>query len=91
MTYVHALTAGHIEFALYAISLFIGALSDGLLLLQRRGFGRGFRRGFGRRRRPGGIFRALSALVLIFLVGPIVILALIAYAVYGVVRGRRGR
>ena len=42
------------------------------------------------RRRPGGIFRAFGALMLIFLVGPIVILALIAYFVYGVFRGRRG-
>ena len=72
----------------YAFSLFIGALPDGLLLLQRRGFGR---RGFGTRRRPGGIFRAFGALMLIFLVGPIVIVALIAYFVYGVLRGRGGR
>ena len=74
--------------ALYAFSLFVGTLPDGLLLLQRRGFGR---RGFGRRRRPGGIFRAFGALMLIFLVGPIVILALIAYFIYGVFRGRRER
>lgn len=88
MAYIHAIAAGHVELALYAFQLFIGALPDGFLLLQRRGFGR---RGLGRRHRPGGIFRALGALILVFLVGPVVILALIAYDVYGLLRGRRGR
>jgi hypothetical protein len=84
MAYIHTIVAGQFEWVLYALSPFIRALPDALLLLQRRGFGRGF----GTRRRPGGIFRALSALVLVFLVGPIVILALIAYVIYGAFRGR---
>ena len=83
MAYFYAIAAGHLELVVYAFSLFIGALPDGLVLLQRRGFGT--------RRRPGGIFRAFGALMVVFLVGPIVILALIAYFVYGVFRGRRGR
>ena len=75
--------------ALYAFSLFVGALPDALLLLQRRsGLGR---RGFRRRRRSGGIFGALGALILAFLVGPLVILALVAYVVYRLIRGRRRR
>jgi hypothetical protein len=83
MAYIHAIAAGHLELTLYALSLFIGALPDGVLLLQKRGFGM--------KRRPGGIFRALGALVLVFLVGPMVLLVVIAYFVYGGFRGRRGR
>ena len=75
---------------LYAFSLIFGALPNALLLLQRRGFGRG---GFGgfrpRRRRRGGIFGTLA---LFFLLGPIIIIGLIAYALYGLFsQARRGR
>lgn len=87
--YVHAIAAGQLEFAPYAFWLFVGALPDALLLLQRRGLGRrGLRT---RRRRSGGIFGALGALMLVFLIGPLVILALVAYVVYKLLSGRRGR
>lgn len=90
MAYIHAVVMGHLEWALYALSLFVGASADALLLLQRRGFGRGGFGGFrGRRRRRGGL---LGGLALFFLLGPIVVLALIAYFVYALFSGvRRGR
>jgi hypothetical protein len=87
MVYLHEIMVGHLDMVLYVFSLIVGALPEGLSMLQRRGF----RRGFGRRRRRGGIFGALGALVLFLVVGPIVILALVAYAVYGALRGRRRR
>ena len=85
MSYVYALAAGHPELALYALSLLVGALPDALALLQRRSGG-GFRPR--RRRRSGGL---LGTLALLFLLGPLVILALVAYVVYRFVVGRRGR
>lgn len=87
MAYLHEIMVGHLDTILYAFSLLVGALPKGLGMLQRRGF----RRGFGRRRRRGGIFGALGMLVLFLVVGPIVILALVAYAIYGALRGRRRR
>lgn len=88
MAYIHAIVAGNSELVLYALSLFVGALPKGFLLLQRRGFGR---RGFGRRRRSRGIFGALGALIVLFVIGPIVVLALIAYVAYRLLTGRRER
>jgi hypothetical protein len=88
MAYVGAMLAGHLDWAVYAFSLFVGALPEGLALIQRRGFGR---RGFGRRRRPGGIFRALGTLIFVFLIVPLVILALAAYGVYRLLSNRRER
>ncbi len=91
MAYIQAVLAGHLEWALYALSLSLGALIDPLLLvLQRRGFGRG---GFGgfrrRRRRRGGL---LGGLVLFFLLGPILFLVIVAYFVSALFsRMRRGR
>jgi hypothetical protein len=72
----------------FVLSLLGGGMADALVLLQRRGFGRG---GFGRRRRPGGPFGALGTLVFLFVLGPIVMLALVAYLAYGAISGRRGR
>lgn len=88
MTYIHAIAAGNSDFILFALSLFVGALPKGFSLLQRRGFGR---RGFGRRRRSRGIFGALGALIFLFVVGPIVVLGLIAYVAYRLLSGRRER
>ena len=88
---LYALAAEHPGSALYALSLLVGALPDALApLFQRRGLGRrgGFRTR--RRRRSGGLLGALGALALVF-VGPLVLLALAAYAVYRFVGGRRGR
>lgn len=87
MAYLYAVVTGHPEVALYVISIFTGALPDVLALLQRRGFGRGF----GSRRRRGGIFGALGTLLFLFVLGPIIVLALIAYFVYGMLAGRRRR
>jgi len=33
MVYIHAIAAGHLEWALYAISLLVSALPDEILLL----------------------------------------------------------
>lgn len=88
MAHVGTILAGHLDWAVYALSLVVGALPEGLALIQRRGFRR---RGFGRRRRPGGIFGALGALLFVFLIFPLVILALAAYGVYRLIGGRRER
>jgi hypothetical protein len=82
MAYIHAFAAGNLEWALHAVSLLAGVLSDELLLLiQRRGFGRrGF--GFGRRRGSFGLFRILFALLFTTLLGPIVLVALVAFVAY---------
>jgi hypothetical protein len=82
MAYIHAFAAGNLEWALQAVSLLAGVLSDELLLLiQRRGFGRrGF--GFGRRRGSFGLFRILFALLFTTLLGPIVLVALVAFVAY---------
>ena len=38
MAYIHAISAGHFEWVLYAVTLLAGALSDGpLAVLLRRG------------------------------------------------------
>jgi hypothetical protein len=84
---VYRITAGHPELVSFVLSLFAGVTVDALVALQRRGFGRG---GFGRRRRPS-IFGALGTLVFLLVLGPIVVLALIAYLVYGALAGRRRR
>jgi hypothetical protein len=89
MAYIHAIAAGDLEWLLYTISLLASVLSDELLLIiQRRGFGRrGF--GFGRRRGSFGLFRILFALLFTTLLGPIVLVALIAFVAYRFFTGRR--
>ena len=82
MDYLHAIAAGDLQWALYAVSLLVSVLSDELLLVLRRGFGRG---GIGRG--LGGfrlfrIFRILFALLFTTLLGPIVLVALIAFVAY---------
>ena len=87
---LYALAVEHPGLALYALSLLLGGLPDALgLLLQRIGLGRrgGFRTR-GRRRRSGGL---LGSLVLLFVLGPLVLLALAAYAAYRFFGRRRGR
>ncbi len=81
MAYIHAIAAGDLEWALYAVSLLVSVLQDELLLILRRGFGRGGF-GFGRRRGSFGLFRILFALLFTTLLGPIVLLALIAFVAY---------
>ncbi len=81
MDYIHAIAAADLDWAFYTVSLLVGVLPDGLLLIQRRGFGRGGF-GFGRRRGSFGLFRVLFALLFTTLFGPIVLVALIAFVAY---------
>ncbi|HEY6713849.1 MAG TPA: hypothetical protein VI055_16430 [Rubrobacter sp.] len=86
MAYIHAIAAGHLELALYAVSLLVSALPEELLLTRMRGLGRrGFGRGFGSFR----ILRILFALLFTTLLGPIVLVALIAFAAYAFFNSRR--
>ena len=96
MAYIHAIAAGHVELALYAVSLLVSVLPDDLTLIRMRGFGRrGF--GFGRGRgifRLFRIFRLVRFLfVLLFttVLGPIVLVALLAFAGFAFFSSRRGR
>ena len=90
MAYIHAIAAGDLEWALYAVSLLVSVLPDELLLIQRRGFGRrGL--GFGRRRGSIGLFRILFALLFTTLLGPIVLVALVAFVAYRFFTGRSRR
>jgi hypothetical protein len=94
MAYIHASAAGHLELALYTVSLLVSALPEELLLTLMRGFGRrGF--GFGR---GGGIFRLfrifrlvrfLFVLLFTTVLGLIVLVALIAFAGYAFFSCRR--
>jgi hypothetical protein len=89
MDYLHAIAAGDLQWALYAVSPLVSVLSDEFLLILRRGFGRG---GFGRGRGGFGLFRILFALLFTTLLGPIVLVALIAFVAYRYFfTGRRGR
>ena len=90
MAYIHAIPAVDLEWALYAVSLLVGVLPDELLLIQRRGFGRGAF-GFGRRRGSFGLFRILLALLFTTLLGPVVLVALVALVDYSFFSSRRGR
>jgi hypothetical protein len=88
MTYIHVIAAGDLDWALYAVSLLVSVLPEGLLLIiHRMGFGRrGFGRGFGSFR----ILRVLVALLFTTLLGPIVLAALIAFVAYRFFINRRG-
>ena len=88
--FFYALAAEHLGLALYALPLLAGALTDALaLLFQRRGLGRRGGLRTRRRRRSGGLLGALGALALIFVLGPLVLLALVAYAASRFFAGRR--
>jgi hypothetical protein len=89
-SYIHAIVAAaDLQWALYTLSLLVSVLPEELLLIiQRRGFGRrGF--GFGRRRGSFVLFRILFALLFTTLVGPIVLMALIAFVAYRFYTSRR--
>jgi hypothetical protein len=90
MAYIHASAAEHLQWALYAISLLVSALPEELLLILMRGFGRrGF--GFGRGRGMFRLVRILFVLLFTTVLGPIVLVALIAFAAYSFFSSRRGR
>ena len=89
MAYLHAI-AGDPGWVLYNISLLAGLLPEALLMIQRRGFGgRGV--GFGRRRGSFGLFRILFVLMFTTILGPIVLVALIAFVAYSFFTSRRSR
>ena len=79
MDYLHAIAAGDLRWALYAVSLLVSVLSDELLLVLRRGFGRG---GIGRGLGGFRLVRILFTLLFTTLLGPIVLVALIAFVAY---------
>jgi uncharacterized protein (DUF3820 family) len=88
MAYVDAIAALDLGWASYAASLLASALPEEFLLIQRRGFGRG---ALGRRRGSFGLFRVLFALLFTTLLGPIVLVALVAFVAYQFFTSRRGR
>jgi hypothetical protein len=88
MAYIHAIAAGHLELALYALSLLVNALPDELLLIRMRGFGR---RGFGRGLGSFRLLRILFTLLFTTLLGPIVLVALITFIAFRFFTSRRGR
>jgi hypothetical protein len=89
MAYIHAIAAGDLQWAWCAASLLVSVLPEDLLLIiQRRGFGRrGF--GFGRRRGSFRLLRVVFALLFTTLLGPIVLLALVAFVAYNFFTSRR--
>ena len=88
MAYIHAIAAPDLGWVLYAVSLLVSVLPDALLLVQRRGFGRG---GFGRGLGGFRLFRVLFALLFTTLLGPIVLVALVAFVAYRFFVSRRER
>jgi hypothetical protein len=90
MAYIHAIMGGHLQWAVYAITLLAGTLTDGLLtVVLRRGFGR---RGFGRGLGPLRLIRLVRILfVLLFttILGPIVLVALLVFVGYWFFAQRR--
>jgi len=90
MAYLYEISAGNIGWAVYAVSLLAGVLPDALLMVQRRGFGRGGV-SFGRRRGSFGLFRILFVLLFTTVLGPIVLVALIAFLAYRFYASSRNR
>jgi len=89
MAYIHAIATGHVELALYTVSLLASTLPDGLLLVLMRGFGRG--RGIIRLFRIFRLVRILFVLLFTTVLGPIVLVALVAFVAYRFFVSRRGR
>lgn len=84
MAIIHdAISAGQLEWALYAVSILVSAMPDEVLFIRMRGFGR--RRGSFR------LVRILFVLLFTTILGPIVLVALIAFAAYSFFTRRRGR
>ena len=90
MAYLYEISAGNMGWAVFAVSLLAGVLPEALAVLQRRGFGRGGV-GFGRRRGSFGLFRILFVLLFTTVLGPIVLVALIAFLAYRFYASSRSR
>jgi hypothetical protein len=86
MAYIHAIAVGHLEWALYAVSLLAGALPEEILLIRMRGFGG---RGFGRRLGSFRLIRILFVLLFTTVLGPVVLVALVALVAYWFFTSRR--
>ena len=89
MAYLYEILTGDLGWAAYAVSLLAGVLPEELAVLQRRGFGRGV--GFGRRRGSFGLCRILFVLLFTTVLGPIVLVALIAFLAYRFYASSRSR
>ena len=88
MPYLQAMLADHAGWATCAVSLIAGLAPDVLVMVMRRGFGRrGFGRGFGAFR----LVRVLFILLFTTIVGPIVLVLLLAFGVYWFYTNRQGR
>jgi hypothetical protein len=88
LAYIYTIAAGHLEWALYTVSLLASALPDRLLLIWMRGFGG---RGFGRGRGIFRLFRILFLLLFTTVLGPIVLVALIVLGAFWFFTSPRGR
>jgi len=88
MSQLHTIAAEYYWWTSYAVSLLAGVAPSVLFAFQRRGFGRG---GFGRRRGSSGVLRILFVLLFTTILGPIVLVALIAFVAYRFFASRRGR
>jgi hypothetical protein len=88
MDYIYATGTGHLGWALCAVALLASVLPDASLLILRRGLGGGGV-GFGRRRGSFGMFRILFVLLFTTALGPIVLVALIAFVAYRFFISRR--
>ena len=88
MAYIYEVATGNAEWVLQSLALLVAVLREDLLLYLRRGFGRG---GFGGRRGSFRIIRVLFALMFTTLLGPIVLVALLAFVAYAYFNSRRGR
>ena len=89
MAYIYAIATGDLEWLLYTVPLLASVLADELLLIvQRRGFG-GRGPGFGRRRGSFGLFRIVFVLLFTTALGPIVLVALVAFFAYRFFISRR--
>jgi len=87
MAYLHAVTTFDLGWAMYAVSVLASLLPEAFAVLQRRGFGRGGV-GFGRRRGSFGLFRILFVLMFTTVLGPILLVALIAFLAFRFYAGR---
>ncbi|HEV2745142.1 MAG TPA: hypothetical protein VGV91_18450 [Rubrobacter sp.] len=87
MAYLHAVTTFDLGWAVYALSALAGLLPEAFAVFQRRGFGRGGV-GFGRRRGSFGLFRILFVLLFTTVLGPILLVALLAFLAFRFYAGR---
>jgi hypothetical protein len=93
MDHINAVFAMHLGWVSYTVTLLVSALPGEILLVWMRGFGRrGFGgRGFGRGLGSFRLIRIVFVLLFTTVLGPIVLVALIAFVAYRFYISRRGR